>query len=79
MSDRIFIGRIEKKQTQYGVLTKIGINQADIEKLQSNLSEKGWVNLVIKEKDGKSWMEVDTWKPSQTQQVQNNEPDESPF
>ena len=39
------------------------------------------IRNVIKEKDGKSWMEVDTWKPSQTQtqQVQNNEPDESPF
>lgn len=66
MADRIFIGRVEKKQTQYGILTKISMNTTDIEKLQSNLSEKGWINLVMKEKDGKSWIEVDTWKPNQT-------------
>lgn len=66
MADRIFIGRVEKKQTQYGILTKISMNTTDIEKLQSNLSERGWINLVMKEKDGKSWIEVDTWKPNQT-------------
>lgn len=60
---KIYIGKIEKKETQYGEIIKVGINEGDIQKLTDNLSERGWVNLVIKSKDGKSWMQVDDWKP----------------
>lgn len=63
MADKIYIGRIEKRETVYGVLTKIGINKSDIDKLEANLSERGWVNLLMKEKDGKQWLEIDQFKP----------------
>jgi hypothetical protein len=74
MSDKIFIGKAEKKQTQYGEITKVGLTTADLDKLRDNLSEKGWVNFVIKEgKNGNPYLQIDNWKPSgapaqQTQQ-----------
>lgn len=65
MSDKIFIGKAEKKQTQYGEFTKVGLTKADLDKLQENLSEKGWVNIVIKDgKNGNPYVQIDNWKPS---------------
>lgn len=63
---KIYVGKIEEKETQYGKIIKVGINEADIQKLTDNLSERGWVNLVIKSRDGKSWMEVDNWKKNES-------------
>lgn len=40
-----------------------------IEFLQKHQSEKGWVNLDIKKsKSGVLYVELNTWKPGQTQQ-----------
>ena len=74
MSDKIFIGKVEKKQTQYGELTKISLNTADLDKIKENMNEKGWINIVMKEgKNGNPYLQIDNWKPSgapaqQTQQ-----------
>lgn len=65
MSDKIFIGKAEKKQTQYGEFTKVGLTTADLDKLRDNLSDKGWVNIVIKDgKNGNPYVQIDNWKPS---------------
>jgi hypothetical protein len=65
MSDKIFIGKAEKKQTQYGEFTKVGLTKEDLVKLEENLSDKGWVNFVIKDgKNGKPYVQIDNWKPS---------------
>lgn len=65
MSDKIFIGKVEKKQTQYGELTKISLNTADLDKIKENMNEKGWINIVMKEgKNGNPYLQIDNWKPS---------------
>lgn len=65
MSDKIFVGKGEKKQTQYGDLIKFGFTEKDLATMKEHLSEKGWVNVVIKEgKNGQPYAQIDTWKPS---------------
>lgn len=65
MSDKIFVGKGEKKQTQYGDLTKFGFTEKDLATMKEHLSEKGWVNIVIKDgKNGQPYAQIDTWKPS---------------
>lgn len=65
MSDKIFVGKGEKKQTQYGELIKFGFTEKDLATMKEHLSEKGWVNVVIKDgKSGQPYAQIDTWKPS---------------
>jgi len=65
MSDKIFIGSVKKKETKFGEMTNIWLSAADIQKLSENLNEKGGINLVMKNgKNGNSYIEVDTWKPT---------------
>lgn len=65
MSDKIFVGKGEKKQTRYGDLIKFGFTEKDLATLKEHLSDKGWVNVVIKEgKNGQPYAQIDTWKPS---------------
>ena len=65
MSDKIFVGKVEKKQTQYGELTKISLNTTDLDKIKENMNEKGWVNIVMKDgKNGNPYLQIDNWKPS---------------
>jgi hypothetical protein len=60
-----YVGRIEKKETQYGEIIKVGLNEEHIETLKNSINDRGWVNLVIKSRDGKSWMQIDTYKPKE--------------
>lgn len=66
-TDRVYFFKLEKKTTQYGEIIKIGVNEKDIEKLKSNLNERGWANLVFKyNKEGVPFVELDTWQPNST-------------
>jgi|JI8StandDraft_1071087.scaffolds.fasta_scaffold605918_2 predicted transcriptional regulator len=58
MADKRFIGKT--KDGKYPDQIEIGLQQKDIDLLQANLSEKGWVNIRInKGKDsGKLYSEV---------------------
>lgn len=58
MEDKKFIGTT--KAGKYPDQIEIGLQQKDIDLLQANLSEKGWVNIRInKGKDsGKLYSEV---------------------
>lgn len=60
-----YVGKVKKIETNYGEITKVGIHKKDIETLQNSLNELDWVNLIIKSKDGKSWMQIDNYKPRQ--------------
>lgn len=63
--DKVFVGNIKTKETKFGQIEVVGINKADIQTMAKHMNEKGWVNLLIKtSKDGKRYLEVDTWKPS---------------
>lgn len=59
--EKIFIGSCKVKETQYGELVSIGINEEDIKKLQENM-KGGWVNLNFKRsQEGKPYLEVNTY------------------
>lgn len=45
MADKRFIGKT--KDGKYPDQIEIGLQQKDIDLLQANLSEKGWVNIRI--------------------------------
>jgi len=80
MSDKVFVGKGEKKQTQYGELTKFGFTEKDLNTMKEHLSEKGWVNVVIKDgKNGQPYAQIDTWKPSgSTQYPQTPQAERAP-
>ena len=65
MSDKQFVGNVKVIKTKYGEMIKIGISQKDFEKYQKN----GWVNAIVKTKDGKGWMELDTFEPKKQEQT----------
>lgn len=78
---KIFVGSGSEKTTQYGKMLKLSFSKKDIETLSANLSEKGWVNVVVKEKKEKTegkpthYLEIDNWKP--TPQGSNSAPQAS--
>jgi len=71
MEKKIYAGSGKAIKTKHGEMMKISFSKKDIQTLTDNLSEKGWVNLVLKEKkekvEGKPthYLEVDTWKADQ--------------
>lgn len=68
MADKIFCGNAKVINTKYGELTKISFSKKDLETMLANLSEKGWINTVLKEKKNKvegkptHYLEVDTFE-----------------
>lgn len=69
--DKIFCGSGREIETKFGKLLKLSFSSKDIDTLKSNLNEKGWINLVVKEKrekqEGKNthYLEVDTYQPQE--------------
>lgn len=85
---KIFVGSGVEKTTQYGKMMKLSFSKKDIETLNANLSEKGWVNVVVKEKKDKvegkpsHYIEIDNWKPTTVSNESissNNTSDSLPF
>jgi len=72
--DKIFVGSAKNIATKFGSMMKVSFSAKDLETLKNNLTN-GWVNCVIKEKlnkvEGKPthYLEIDNWKPTQTQSV----------
>lgn len=81
MDNKVFFGKVDKKQTQYGELIKLGFSKDDLIKMQQHLNEKGWINIVVKtNKEGKSYMEKDDYQPKGNQNANkssNNKADYS--
>ena len=60
-SAKIYVGRVETKEGQYGELVSIAFGPQDFEKLEAAKNERGWVNLNWKQsKEGGYYMEVYT-------------------
>lgn len=79
--DTIFCGSGKAIQTQYGELLKLSIGPKDLETINKNTNEKGWINLIVKKrkevgKYGETHsISVDTWKPEKQDQVTEQIPD----
>jgi hypothetical protein len=69
--EKIYIGLVKAKQTQYGEVLKVSLSPEHIEALNAEFARKngGWVNLEIKQRREPSpkgythSMALDQWEP----------------
>lgn len=62
MADKIFIGKVEVKETQFGEIIKIGFSPEDREKMKQYANGMGWINIsILNRKQGGKYAVVDTY------------------
>jgi hypothetical protein len=62
MSDKIYIGKVEVKETQFGEIIKIGFSPEDREKMKQYANGTGWINIsILNSKKGGKYAVVDTY------------------
>ena len=85
MADKIFIGKVEVKETQFGEIIKIGFSPEDKKKMKQYANSMGWINIsILNSKKGGKYAVVDTYnapKPITPAPVQEDDLDlkEIPF
>jgi hypothetical protein len=84
--DRIFLNGIKKlKGLQYNAVSMSIKVDEFIEELKANQNDRGYVNILIKERKqadkfgNDRFAEVDTWKPNAAAQTGNSKTDDLPF
>jgi hypothetical protein len=76
---KVYLGKTETKETEYGKLHKVSFGPKDFEKLNQYKNDSGWVNCLIKEsKEGSLYLEIDTFKPK-PKTAEAEESYDSPF
>lgn len=61
-TEKKYIGRIEKKPTALGQITKIGFHRSDLEFMLNNLNERDYCNVVLKDRqDGSGFITIDKY------------------
>ncbi len=78
--DKVFIGRVEIKELNWGKVTKLGIPPDDvINKLMPKAEQGKWCNIEIKKSKGGKWYaELSQWEPRQ-QETPYDDDDNPPF
>jgi hypothetical protein len=62
MADKIFIGKVEVKETQFGEIIKIGFSPEDREKMKQYANSMGWINIsILNSKKGGKYAVVDVY------------------
>ena len=62
MADKIFIGKVEVKETQFGEIIKIGFSPEDREKMKQYANSMGWINIsILNRKQGGKYAVVDVY------------------
>jgi len=62
MADKIFIGKVEVKETQFGEIIKIGFSPEDRKKMKQYTNSMGWINIsILNSKKGGKYAIVDTY------------------
>lgn len=85
MADKIFIGKVEVKETQFGEIIKIGFSPEDREKMKQYVNSMGWINIsILNKKQGGKYAVIDVYnapKPVTPAPVQEDDLDlkEIPF
>tara|TARA_R110002096_G_scaffold306639_1_gene501268 strand:- start:871 stop:1119 length:249 start_codon:yes stop_codon:yes gene_type:complete len=79
--EKIYLGKSESKETEYGKMHKVSFGPQDFEKMEKFKNQKGWLNCNIKEsREGNLYLEIDTWKPKpQMSKGQVNKESDVPF
>jgi hypothetical protein len=81
MAEKIFIGKVEIKETQWGEIIKIAFNPEDKKKLEQYSNNSGWTNIsILSSKSGGKYATIDTYgtstdKPKPKQVMQSEELD----
>jgi hypothetical protein len=81
MAEKIFIGKVEIKETQWGEIIKIAFNPEDKKKLDQYSNNSGWTNIsILSSKNGGKYATIDTYststdKPKPKQVMQSEELD----
>ena len=64
MAEKIFIGKVEIKETQWGEIIKIAFNPEDKKKLDQYSNNSGWTNIsILSSKSGGKYATIDTYRP----------------
>jgi hypothetical protein len=62
MADKIFIGKVEVKETQFGEIIKIGFSPEDRKKMKQYVNSMGWINIsILNSKKGGKYAVVDVY------------------
>jgi hypothetical protein len=62
MTEKIFIGKVEVKETQFGEIIKIGFSPEDREKMKQYANGMGWINIsILNKKQGGKYAVVDVY------------------
>ena len=65
MAEKIFIGKVEVKETQWGEIIKIAFSPEDKKKLEQYSNGKGWVNIsILNSQKGGKYATIDTYGTS---------------
>ncbi len=72
--EKIYVGGAKEINGNFGAFHRISFSQQDLDNLQANLNEKGYVNLNMNKRRQPSQygqthsLVIDTWQPDQSQQ-----------
>ena len=62
--EKVFLGKVTSRETQYGPLIKIALGMRDVETINKNMNVQGWSNWTLKSNPaGVQYLELDTWHP----------------
>ena len=76
---KTYVGSAKEKQGKYGEFISLSFSQKDLDVLNANKNERGYVNLVINRRNqpgtyGETHsVTIDTWKPEYRTTVENTE------
>lgn len=86
MSEKIFIGKVEVKLTQFGEIIKIGFSPKDREKMNQYFNGMGWINIsILNKKQGGKYAVIDVYNapkpiaPAPVKEDDDLDPNEIPF
>jgi hypothetical protein len=79
MSEKIYVGKVSQKENKFGqVETAISFGPQDWEKI--GVKFDGWKNFVLKSsKEGKPYVELNTWVPAEKKAEDKQSNDGLPF
>lgn len=68
MTEKIFIGKVQVKDTKYGQIIKVGFSEKDLETLAEHKNERGWVNIsILTSQYGDKYAIIDTYQQAKPQ------------
>ena len=75
MAEKIFIGRVEVKETEYGEIIKLAFNPEDKKKLEQYSNNSGWTNIsIMTSRNGGRYATIDTYSLNASQVKPKVEP-----